>query len=200
MTNASRSSDGSRRTRAFLALAVAFPIASALTARAQTPASAMAAAKKEDAVTLESLVVTGSAIPTAEGETFSPVTIFSPGEMARLGAATPIEVVRHLPGYTGAVATEQRTNGGTGAAGVNLRGLAGTLTLFDGKRTAAFDNFNVIPLIAVQRIEVVKDGAGAIYGSDALSGVFNTILVSHYNGSKVDGYYGNTTKNDQGTL
>lgn len=200
MTNASRSSGGTRRTSALIALAVALPFASALNARAQTPANAPAPAKKDDTVTLESLVVTGSAIPTAEGETFSPVTIFSPGEMARLGAATPIEVVRHLPGYTGAVATEQRTNGGTGAAGVNLRGLAGTLTLFDSKRTAAFDNFNVIPLIAVQRIEVVKDGAGAIYGSDALSGVFNTMLVTHYNGTKVDAYYGNTTENDAGVL
>src|SRR5204862_2211965 len=147
---------------------------------------------------LEKFVVTGSAVPTAEGETFSPVTVFSPTEMIRLGAATPIEVVRHLPGFTGAVATEQRTNGGTGAAGVNLRGLAGTLTLFDSKRTAGFDNFNVVPIIAVQRIEVVKDGAGSIYGSDALSGVFNIIMVSHYEGTKLDAYYGNTWDKDAG--
>lgn len=158
------------------------------------------AAKLDEKIELEKFVVTGSAIPTAEGETFSPVTVYSPTEMVRLGAATPIEVVRHLPGFTGAVATEQRTNGGTGAAGVNLRGLAGTLTLFDSKRTAGFDNFNVIPTIAVQRIEVVKDGAGSVYGSDALSGVFNVIMVSRYEGTKLDAYYGNTTDKDSGVF
>src|SRR5262245_50331231 len=125
MTNASRLSSGTRRTRAFVALVLALPLAATLPLRAQTTAAGPAAAPRQSdgVVSLESLVVTGSAIPTAEGEPFSPVTVFSPGEMARLGAATPIEVVRHLPGYTGAVATEQRTNGGTGAAGVNLRGL-----------------------------------------------------------------------------
>ncbi len=154
----------------------------------------------DDTVKLEKFVVTGSSIPTPEGETFSPVTVFSPNEMARKGAAMPIEVVRALPGFNGAVATEQRTNGGTGAAGVNLRGLAGTLTLLDGKRTASFGDFNLLPLIAIERIEVVKDGAGAIYGSDALSGVFNTELVKRYEGTKVDFYYGNTTDKDAGVI
>lgn len=163
-------------------------------------ATAALAQSTDETVKLEKFVVTGSTIPTAEGESFSPVTIFSPNQMARSGAAMPIEVVRALPGYSGAVATEQRTNGGTGAAGVNLRGLAGTLTLLDGKRTASFDNFNLLPLIAIERIEVVKDGAGSVYGSDALSGVFNTELVKHFEGEKVDFYYGNTTDKDAGVI
>jgi iron complex outermembrane receptor protein len=155
-------------------------------------------AKKSDEVVLEKMVVTGSIIPTAANETFSPVAVFSYTEMARMGAPTPIEAIRMLPDFTGNVATEQRTNGGTGAAGVNLRGLGGTLTLFDGMRTAAFDNFNSIPSIAIERVEVVKDGAGSIYGSDALSGIFNTIMVSRFEGLRTDVYYGNTTKNDAG--
>ncbi|MSU64639.1 MAG: TonB-dependent receptor [Opitutus sp.] len=173
-----------------------FLAAGMISATGLKAATAPTDAGAQAALSLERFVVTGSAIPTIEGETFSPVAIYSPIEMLRLGAATPIEVVRHLPGFSGAVATEQRTNGGTGAAGVNLRGLAGTLTLFDGKRTAGFDNFNNIPLIALERIEVVKDGAGSIYGSDALSGVFNAIMVSRFEGSKVDFYYGNTSHGD----
>ncbi|MBI5768488.1 MAG: TonB-dependent receptor [Verrucomicrobia bacterium] len=158
------------------------------------------ASKKDsdETLTLEKFVVAGSAIPTAGNESFSPVSVVTYTEMVRVGAAAPIEALRVMPDVTGNVATEQRTNGGTGAAGVNLRGLAGTLTLFDGRRTAGFDNFNVIPSIAIDRIEVVKDGAGAIYGSDALAGVFNTVMVSRFNGHRVDAYYGNTTKNDAG--
>lgn len=175
-------------------LASSLMVLAATAAFAQQPP----AVAGDETVQLEKFTVTGSSIPTAEGETFSPISVYSPNEMARLGAAMPIEVLRSLPGFTGAVATEQRTNGGTGAAGVNLRGLDGTLTLLDGKRTASFDNFNLLPLIAIDRIEVVKDGAGAIYGSDALSGVFNTELVKRFTGEKVDFYYGNTTDKDAG--
>lgn len=184
-----------RAVRRLLTAAAVFSLFAGAS-RAQQTAPATTDTAKDEPLKLESFVVTGSAIPTAEGETFSPVTVYSPGEMARFGAATPIEVLRHLPGFEGAVATEQRTNGGNGAAGVNLRGLAGTLTLLDGKRTAGFGNFNALPLIAIQRIEVVKDGAGAQYGSDALAGVFNVILASHYDGNKADFYYGNTTDKD----
>jgi len=173
----------------------------ALPAPAQTTANPPAAPALEDeTLKLESFVVTGSAIPTPANETFSPVTVFSPNDMARWGAAMPIEVVRHLPGFTGAVATEQRSNGGSGAAGVNLRGLDGTLTLLDGRRTAPFANFNLMPVIALQSIEIVKDGAASVYGADALSGVFNNILVKRFNGVKADFYYGNTTENDSGVL
>jgi iron complex outermembrane receptor protein len=163
-------------------LALSLPAFAATAALAQN-----APGSTDETVKLEKFVVTGSSIPTPEGETFSPVTIFSPNEMARMGAAMPIEVLRQLPGYTG-------------AAGVNLRGLAGTLSLLDGKRTASFGDFNLLPLVAIERIEVVKDGAGAIYGSDALSGVFNTELVKRYEGSKVDFYYGNTTDKDAGVM
>ena len=184
-----------RITRALLCLYSAAALATTVTAQTVNTSPA---AKLDEKVELEKFVVTGTAIPTAEGETFSPITIYSPTEMVRLGAATPIEVVRHLPSFTGNNATEQRTNGGSGAAGVNLRGLAGTLTLFDSRRTAGFDNFNSVPNIAIGRIEVVKDGAGAVYGSDALSGVFNIIMVSRFEGLKLDAYYGNTWDNDAG--
>jgi len=167
---------------------------------ASDPVSFSAPAGNEETLSLEKFVTTGSTIPGPESETFSPVTVYSFPQMARLGASLPIEVLRHLPGFAGAVNTEQRTNGGTGGASVNLRGLAGTLTLLDGHRTAGFDNFNLLPTIAISRIEIVKDGASAIYGADALSGVFNTVLIPKYTGAKLDIYYGNTTDKDAGVL
>jgi iron complex outermembrane recepter protein len=199
MTNASRFIRGGGHARALLALALALPLGlSPVEGRAQTPTAE--SAKSDEITRMEGLVVTGSAIPVAENETYSPVTVYSLTDMARHGASLPIEVLRSLPGFSGAVNTEQRTNGGSGNASVNLRGLAGTLSLLDGHRTAAFDNYNVLPTIAIQRIEIVKDGASAIYGADALSGVFNTVLTEHFAGSKVDTYYGNTTKNDSGVI
>ena len=199
MTKASRLIRGGGRARAFFAFAVALPFSlSPVEGRAQTPTTE--AAKADEVTRLESLVVTGSAIPLAENETYSPVTVYSLTDMARHGGALPIEVLRTMPGFSGAVNTEQRTNGGSGNASVNLRGLAGTLSLLDGHRTAGFDNYNVLPTIAIQRIEIVKDGASAVYGADALSGVFNTVLTEHFAGNKVDTYYGNTTKNDSGVI
>lgn len=164
------------------------------------PQSTTGADQSDETLNLDKFVVTGSSIPTPETETFSPVTVYSLPEMAKLGASLPIEVLRHMPGFSGSVNTEQRTNGGTGGASVNLRGLAGTLSLLDGHRSAGFDNFNVLPTIAISRIEVVKDGASAFYGADALSGVFNVILIPKYTGAKFDIYYGNTTDKDAGVL
>lgn len=179
------------------AFAAGVALASTLGLIAQTAATTEST---EEPLKLEKFVVTGSAIPTPEGETFSPVTVYSPGQMARAGAALPIEVVRAMPGFQGAVATEQRSNGGSGAAGVNLRGLAGTITLLEGKATASFGNFNLLPFVALERVEIVKDGAGAVYGASALSGVFNIFLTPRFEGAKVDVYYGNTTEADAGVL
>jgi iron complex outermembrane recepter protein len=199
MSNPARSSrrTGRARTAAVLALTVSATVAMSAQSAATAPTEP---AKPADVTKMEGFVVTGSAIPVAESETYSPVTVYSTTDIARHGSSLPIEVLRSLPGFTGAVNTEQRTNGGTGAASVNLRGLAGTLTLLDGHRTAGFDNYNVLPTIAIQRIEIVKDGASAIYGSDALSGVFNTVLTERFTGQKLDTYYGNTTKDDAGVL
>jgi iron complex outermembrane receptor protein len=83
---------------------------------------------------------------------------------------------------------------------VNLRGLDGALVLLDGHRTAGYSDYNMVPLIAVNRVEVVKDGASSVYGADALAGVFNTILFSSYKGAKLDFYYGNTTDKDAGVI
>jgi iron complex outermembrane receptor protein len=186
------------KLRALLLLSLS--IGSAPVISAQAASSSPAADATDEVVQLERFVTSGSAIPTAASETFSPVTVYTINDLFRQGASMPIEAVRHLPGFSGAVSTEQRTNGGNGNASVNLRGLAGTLSLLNGHRTAGFDNFNAIPSIAIARIDVVKDGASALYGADALSGVFNVVLIPHFDGVKVDTFYGNTTDKDAGVI
>jgi outer membrane receptor protein involved in Fe transport len=149
---------------------------------------------------LETFVVTGSAIPVPAGQAFQPVTTVSQVNFEDAGSGTLGEGLRTMvPGFFGETATELRANGGTGVAKANLRGLGGTLTLLDGHRTV-FDELNLIPIIAVQRMEIAKDGASARYGADALTGVFNTVLVPSYRGGKVSTYYGNTTGDDMGTV
>jgi outer membrane receptor protein involved in Fe transport len=157
-------------------------------------------AKVDEVISLEEFVVTGSAIPVKRGDTFQPISIFDQMSFSELGANTPIEGLRSLPGFFGSAGTELRSNGGTGAATVNLRGLGGMLALVDGRRTAGFDEINLVPMIAIDRVEIVKDSAGARYGADALAGAYNSILVSNYRGSKLVARYGNTTEEDAGVI
>jgi outer membrane receptor protein involved in Fe transport len=181
---------------AFLA-AACFPLA--LSAQS-VPATNDVVANDESVIRLETFVVTGSAVPAIPGQTFQPVATITQKAFEDAGSGTLSEGLRTMvPGFFGEAGTELRANGGSGAAKANLRGLGGTLTLLDGQRTV-FDELNVIPLIAVQRMEIAKDGASARYGADALTGVFNTILVPSYRGGKVQVYYGNTTEEDAAVM
>lgn len=153
----------------------------------------------EPAQKLERFVVTGSAIPMALEESFAPVTVFSQEQLILSGANTPIEGLRGLPSFVGGTATEQDSNRGTGAANINLRGLGpnSTLTLINGRRTGqAFNNINLIPLDAIARVDVLKDGAAANYGADAMAGVVNFTLLEIPKGTSVRLTYGNTTDKD----
>ncbi len=154
---------------------------------------------KEEAVRLEKFVVAGSAIPMAIEESFAPVTVYSQEQLILSGANTPIEGLRDLPSFVGGTATEQDSNRGTGAANINLRGLGSnsTLTLINGRRTAqAFNNINLIPLDAISRVDVLKDGAAANYGADAIAGVVNFTLLEVPRGTQIRLTYGNTWDKD----
>jgi outer membrane receptor protein involved in Fe transport len=159
------------------------------------------------AATTERVVVTGSYIPTAETESALPVTVYTATVLQKQGANTPAEGLRQLPSFVGNTATENDSNGGDGSAFVNLRALGSgnTLTLINGRRTFAFEDINAIPIGALSRSEVLKDGASAIYGSDAVAGVVNFILIggpgeAPYEGAEVDFLYGNTTDKDARVL
>jgi iron complex outermembrane receptor protein len=153
--------------------------------------------------TTERVIVTGSYIPTAETESALPVTVYTAEVLQKQGANTPIEGLRQLPSFVGNAATENDSNAGNGQANINLRavGTANTLTLINGRRAFEYSDINAIPIGALSRTEVLKDGASAIYGSDAVAGVVNFILLNGpgekpYEGAEIRVLYGNTTDTD----
>jgi iron complex outermembrane receptor protein len=155
----------------------------------------------------ERVVVTGSYIPTAEAESALPVTVYTSEVLQKQGANTPVEGLRQLPSFVGNTATENDSNGGDGRAFVNLRalGAGNTLILINGRRAFGFTNVNAIPIGALARAEVLKDGASAIYGSDAVAGVVNFILLNGpgerpLEGAEINLLYGNTTDHDARVL
>ena len=155
----------------------------------------------------ERVIVTGSYIPTAETESALPVTIYTSEVLQKQGANTPVEGLRQLPSFVGNTATENDSNGGDGQAFINLRalGAGNTLILINGRRAFGFRNINAIPIGALARAEVLKDGASAIYGSDAVAGVVNFILLDGpgekpFAGAEINLLYGNTTDHDARVL
>src|SRR6202040_3966846 len=104
-----------------------------------------------------------------------PVTVYTAEVLKKQGANTPVEGLRQLPSFVGNTATENDSNGGNGSASINLRALGpeNTLTLVNGRRTFNFSDINAISIGSLSRSEVLKDGASAAYGSDAVAGVVN---------------------------
>ena len=181
--------------RSALAVGVGLPFLIAASASAQAPASTEA--------TTERVIVTGSYIPTAETESALPVTVYTAEVLQKQGANTPVEGLRQLPSFVGNAQTENDSNGGNGQAFINLRGIGqqNTLTLINGRRAFEFGDVNAIPISALSRTEILKDGASAIYGSDAVAGVVNFILLDGpgekpYEGAELRALYGNTTETD----
>jgi iron complex outermembrane receptor protein len=178
----------------------------AVSAYAQSPTPAPvpnAPAPANTEATTERVIVTGSYIPTAETESALPVTVYTAEVLKKQGANTPVEGLRQLPSFVGNTLTENDSNGGNGQAAVNLRavGPENTLTLINGRRAFEFSDVNAIAIGSLSRTEVLKDGAGAIYGSDAVAGVVNFILVNGpgekpYEGAELFALYGNTTDSD----
>src|SRR3989440_774166 len=144
---------------------------------------------------VETVVVTGSMLRRTDRETPSPVTVISTKEIQETGLTTFADVVRTLSAdNSGTLPTSFGLAFAAGSSGVALRGLTvnSTLVLIDGRRAAnyaladdgvrSFVDLNTIPIDAVERIEILKDGASSIYGADAIAGVINVILKKNYQG------------------
>ena len=143
---------------------------------------ASGAALAQQAQKIEKIEVTGSNIKRIEGETALPVTVISRDEIERTGATTAAELLDRVSSMTSAgyaLAVGVGDSGTPGLSAANLRGLGSTntLILLNGRRLSNYAlnssgggtvNLNQIPLAAVERIEVLKDGASAIYGTDAI--------------------------------
>lgn len=150
--------------------------------------------------TLETVEVTGSHIRRVGLEGSNPVITIGSQEILNSGEMTLGDVLAQLPVVTGGVMRPTVNNGGgDGTTQVGVRGLgaARTLVLVDGHRVI-FNDLNKVPVDAVQRIEVLTDGASAIYGSDAIAGVINIILKDRYSGARVRFNYGISDRNDGG--
>jgi iron complex outermembrane recepter protein len=188
-------------------VAVAFPLIIAMSARAQEPAPtapptgtniAPAGAPVATEATAERVVVTGSNIPTAEEVGPNPVDTYRRDDITRLGVRTPTDLVLRIPSSTGSNTTENNTNGGDGSTRISLRGIdpKETLVLQDGRRltyagTQSID-FNRFPLGLIDHIDILKDGASPIYGTEAVAGVVNVFLIHRFRGLEVYASYGNT--------
>ncbi len=158
---------------------------------------------EEESLKLEKYTVTGSFIPQPAAEPIAPVAIFSEADLRATGAMTPIQALRSLPSFVGNPgATENDSNGATGSTFVSLRGQGAgqTLVLFDGRPAGnnTWSNLQLLPIEAIERIEVLRDGAGIIYGSAAIGGAVNVILKKNYSGLEVTLQGGGATRTPGG--
>ena len=160
---------------------------------ASLPQVAVAAEDEE----IEEVVVTGSYLKRTAADSPSPLSIVSAADIEDIGAADVAEVIASMPWNSGSQtrAATFQGEGADGRMGINLRNLgnSATLPLVNGKRQVpswyngrgnASTNINaIVPTIAIERIgEIVKDGASALYGSDAVAGVVNFITKSDFEG------------------
>ena len=146
----------------------------------------------------EEIVVTGSRVRRKDLTTPAPVTVISREQMITSGRVSLGDFLQTLPEQGNAINTGVN-NGGDGSTRVSLRGIgdARTLVLVNGRRMVPGGlgadpsvDLNSIPTAAIERIEVLKDGASAIYGSDAIAGVVNIITRRRYTGTELSAYSG----------
>lgn len=153
--------------------------------------------KKGDSLTsededIEKIEVTGSHIKRIDIEGPSPIQIIDKKQLERSGFNSVSDVLRGTTGNSFGSSRESSGSNAAGVATVSLRGMGAdkTLVLLNGKRlpsdavVGAVD-LNLIPMAAVKRVEILKDGASATYGSDALGGVVNIITYKDYNGTDI---------------
>ena len=157
------------------------------------------APKIEESVKLEKFVVTGSLIKRIEGEGALPLQVITPMELEQRGIVSAEQMMMelningngldNLASNADIVAGAQRGNNGATSANLRGQGSGATLILLNGRRVSAHGlnggvvDLNQIPFAAIERVEVLKDGASAIYGTDAIGGVINFILRTNYQGA-----------------
>ena len=189
--------EGKVRTAVRLALSVG-------TAALLFSAGAVAQESNNGPEELETVVVTGSRIARIDTESTQPVLVVSRAEIEATGLNNMFDILNNLTvsDGSGLSTVTTQTNGSDGSQQISLRGFGAsrTLVLVDGKRWAtdidSVTDLSTIPVAIVDRVEVLKDGASAIYGSDAIGGVINLITRRDYNGAQANFYVGETEKGD----
>jgi iron complex outermembrane recepter protein len=176
---------------------------------AQTPTTTET--KKDDTQKLEKFEVTGSRVKRLDVETPAPVQSYTIADIEAKGYINVGDFIQSLPFNSGAAnAIFQTASFLRGAATTNLRGLGSErfLVLIDGRRAVTYGltnsgnrsvfDFNSLPPSAIDSIEFLKDGASAIYGADAITGVLNIKLKKNFSGLSTSAMYGNTLKSSGG--
>ena len=147
---------------------------------------------QDEPVELERVETTGSRLSQVDIEGAQPVTVLDRDDIERIGLNDLGDVIRQLPSITGSPLSTRTNNGGNGGSFVDIRGMgpARTLVVINGKRDITDGDFSLIPIAAVERIEVLKEGAAAIYGADAVAGVVNVITRQDFSGAQLQAQYG----------
>ena len=186
--------------------AVRFALATATAAAGVSALHAQEApAPAPTAAPVEEVVVTGSRLQTPNETAISPITTVSSVDLQQTGLTRVEDVLNNLP-MVFAGMNSTTSNGNDGTATVDLRGLGNqrTLVLVDGLRLGPgsasggrnFSDINQVPAALIERVDVLTGGASAVYGADAVAGVVNFILNTHFEGVRVDaGYHFNEHSN-----
>lgn len=181
-----------------LAGAVRMALALGATSVAFSPvAFAQEGQNTEGAEAVEKISVTGSRIKRTDMESASPITVLTAQDLEAAGVPTIEKYIQALPAVNGSAQGSNVNNGSNGSATVSLRGLGSgrTLILVNGRRTA-FSDLNSIPMSFVERVEVLRDGASTVYGSDAIAGVVNFITKRNFEGAEFVAQYDLSGKGD----
>jgi iron complex outermembrane receptor protein len=135
---------------------------------------------------IEEVIVTGSRIRRADIDSASPVTILTREDIMATGVTDVGSLIQSMPSMSGSPVgtTTNNGNAGVGLVSIDLRGMgpARTLTLINGKRPVDGGDYQAIPATMIERVEILKDGASAIYGADAVAGVVNIITRTNFEG------------------
>jgi iron complex outermembrane receptor protein len=168
------------------------------------PAFAQSAPAASGAEEAEAIIVTGSRIKRSIQDSPLPLQVFTQQDLKRDSVNSPEQFIAlltsngngldNLASNTDVTSGAQRGNNGASAANLRNQGASGTLILLNGRRVPAHGlnggvvDINQIPLFAMERVEVLKDGASALYGSDAVGGVINFITRDSYEGLNAQGF------------
>jgi outer membrane receptor protein involved in Fe transport len=140
-----------------------------------------------DEGTIEEVIVTGSRIRRADIDSASPVTVLAREEIEATGLTDVGSLLQRMPSMSGSPIGTTTNNGGNGTVLVDLRGMGTnrTVTLINGQRMVDGGDYQTVPSTMIERVEVLKDGASAVYGADAVSGVVNIITRRDFQGMEV---------------
>jgi len=185
-----------------LSKAIRYGLAFGVATTAGAFSTAAFAQSDEETTTTETITVLGSRIKRTDIETSQPVLTLEKADLQKTGVTSIGDILQRLATSGGAALNTVVNNGGNGTTQMDLRGLGPqrVLVLVNGRRWTVDrygqTDLNTIPVSIIERVEVLKDGASAVYGSDAIAGVVNIITKQNYDGAEASAYYGENAEGD----